>query len=623
MNSMNTKLLILSILLISLFLLFGCTQNEITEDNNTQTGFDEINLVEYEGKVEIVMSKNEYLFGETIEFRLYNGTDRIIWYWENPSGCNYGSFSVLDPLKQNFTPSIRQLGDCVLESKKHFIPSGEFHEFSIEWNFNSFSDWGMLQVPIGENTIHMYYYDDLNAYCCPKFSLKSFTVLGSEVNPVCSEDPYYCRTNEDCVCSETGAFIGNKRYFEYCVDKAINDDQFCTGQSKKQAVCFENQCVNDYPKENWEFEDCKKIPFKNDRPLCQKELAFMKLETEKNEGFCDLLEDFPEFTKTDCRDQFYILKATETGDYSWCEKIVDPLIRQQCKPVMVSLEKEEYFFGESIGFRLCAGLEKDIWHVRDLDDCGSGPFYVIGVDNDYFYPVFGVACAMAHYDVELIKADECKNFSLDWDLISFTEEDEWQISQGEYRIQMEYYEDLNEVHLAVLDYNYDRLRELGVPDDDSYFWEALSNRRDVFSESFRIIEQDEEIGREPVLPLNDGNYYGELDGNVLLSVLRNGEHVFLDLVTEEIYNCHNFEFNSHVEMQRNVITVEIINVFLPEGIGAGAEGPARSSIDLGEVEGSYELIIKHNDKEDEYALEVTGEDVRIDSVFASFTSIQP
>lgn len=59
-----------------------------------------------------------------------------------------------------------------------------------------------------------------------------------------------CSIDEDCVCSELGPFMGNRHYYEFCVDKNRRMDylvDWCGGPGKKPPACINNQCTNQYP----------------------------------------------------------------------------------------------------------------------------------------------------------------------------------------------------------------------------------------------------------------------------------------------------------------------------------------------------------------------------------------
>ena len=120
-----------------------------------------------------------------------------------------------------------------------------------------------------------------------------------------------------------------------------------------------------------------------------------------------------------------------------------------------------------------------------------------------------------------------------------------------------------------------------------------------------------------------GNYE-ELIGNIKLLISerlteeKDGAHIFLNLATERIYPCCNFQINSDVKIQGNTIIVEVKNIFVPR-IGEAAEGPAKYSKDLGKIEGDYQLILRHKTKEDKYNLKITKDKIEINPIIPTFT----
>src|SRR3989338_6926689 len=134
------------------------------------------------------------------------------------------------------------------------------------------------------------------------------------------------------------------------------------------------------------------------------------------------------------------------------------------------------------------------------------------------------------------------------------------------------------------------------------------------------------VREEPILPPKEG-VYEELEGSVKLSISerfteeRDGGHISLNLATEKIYGCYNFQLNSNVKIQGNIIIVEIKNVFKPE-MCLEALGPAKFSKNLGKIEGDYQLTMKYKDEEDKYNLKITKEDIKINLISSSFTILE-
>jgi len=56
-------------------------------------------------------------------------------------------------------------------------------------------------------------------------------------------DPNYCDTNDDCICSMSKCFRGNKEYFEYCVEEAeVCPMNFCLFAPGEGMICVNNKC---------------------------------------------------------------------------------------------------------------------------------------------------------------------------------------------------------------------------------------------------------------------------------------------------------------------------------------------------------------------------------------------
>lgn len=60
-------------------------------------------------------------------------------------------------------------------------------------------------------------------------------------------DPKLCKTDQDCICIEnTGCFMGNKDYYQECVDKTGACRDLCVGWEQKPVKCINNKCSISY-----------------------------------------------------------------------------------------------------------------------------------------------------------------------------------------------------------------------------------------------------------------------------------------------------------------------------------------------------------------------------------------
>lgn len=78
-------------------------------------------------------------------------------------------------------------------------------------------------------------------------------IRSGKVKIICGiTDSLYCRVDSDCICvdAETtynaGCFLGNKDYYERCVDKTGTCMDFCTGWGQPPVKCIKNKCTNNY-----------------------------------------------------------------------------------------------------------------------------------------------------------------------------------------------------------------------------------------------------------------------------------------------------------------------------------------------------------------------------------------
>lgn len=57
----------------------------------------------------------------------------------------------------------------------------------------------------------------------------------------------YCEKDEDCVCMDQGCFLGNKNYYDKCVDKSEMCYDFCYGWDQPKPACIEHRCIKSRP----------------------------------------------------------------------------------------------------------------------------------------------------------------------------------------------------------------------------------------------------------------------------------------------------------------------------------------------------------------------------------------
>jgi len=81
------------------------------------------------------------------------------------------------------------------------------------------------------------------------FGIAVIFVVGSErlVIDCSTMEPKYCEKNEDCVCMDNGCFLGNKKYYDECVDKSQVCYDFCYGWGQPTPTCVAQRCVMRYP----------------------------------------------------------------------------------------------------------------------------------------------------------------------------------------------------------------------------------------------------------------------------------------------------------------------------------------------------------------------------------------
>ena len=77
---------------------------------------------------------------------------------------------------------------------------------------------------------------------------KTYPESSNTENIICDvTDQKLCKTDQDCICIEhAGCFMGNKNYYEKCVDKTGGCFDFCVGWGQKPVKCINNKCSISY-----------------------------------------------------------------------------------------------------------------------------------------------------------------------------------------------------------------------------------------------------------------------------------------------------------------------------------------------------------------------------------------
>lgn len=63
---------------------------------------------------------------------------------------------------------------------------------------------------------------------------------------ICTLDARFCSSDDDCICSEEGCFVGNREYFKSCLnetEKSRTCLDLCSGWGQKLPQCKNNRCV--------------------------------------------------------------------------------------------------------------------------------------------------------------------------------------------------------------------------------------------------------------------------------------------------------------------------------------------------------------------------------------------
>jgi hypothetical protein len=95
--------------------------------------------------------------------------------------------------------------------------------------------------------------------------------------------------------------------------------------------------------------------------------------------------------------------------------------------------------------------------------------------------------------------------------------------------------------------------------------------------------------------------------------------IFLSLSTEKIYPCCNWSIVSKIVFQRDVISVELLGIYIPD-ICLTALGPATSKSFLGLVEGQYVLKFSYRSVTDIYDLVLSDSSIAIKEIASTLTT---
>ena len=52
-------------------------------------------------------------------------------------------------------------------------------------------------------------------------------------------DPLYCKNNQDCICEAAGCFMGNRHYYDKCIDK----EKICLDYCGLPGLTLISQCI--------------------------------------------------------------------------------------------------------------------------------------------------------------------------------------------------------------------------------------------------------------------------------------------------------------------------------------------------------------------------------------------
>ncbi len=94
------------------------------------------------------------------------------------------------------------------------------------------------------------------------------------------------------------------------------------------------------------------------------------------------------------------------------------------------------------------------------------------------------------------------------------------------------------------------------------------------------------------------------------------------LKTDTIYGCYNFEIIANTQRSGDRIVVDINGIDRQGGYCEAAMGPARYEVNLGDLNGTIDLVLKYEGEEDLYKMEVSDETFEIIPLASGFTHFE-
>lgn len=111
-----------------------------------------------------------------------------------------------------------------------------------------------------------------------------------------------------------------------------------------------------------------------------------------------------------------------------------------------------------------------------------------------------------------------------------------------------------------------------------------------------------------------------LEDTVKFALQEQAGAFLLELHSQSIYACTNYHLLSDLQRQPGVLTITLLGSLLEAPCAAGP-GPARGVIELGELEGDWQLHIRHGSLQDSYDLTITAEQASAAPLQAEFTHL--
>jgi hypothetical protein len=109
-----------------------------------------------------------------------------------------------------------------------------------------------------------------------------------------------------------------------------------------------------------------------------------------------------------------------------------------------------------------------------------------------------------------------------------------------------------------------------------------------------------------------------LESNLFLSFEESGGDIALDIWTERIYGCYNYEVVADLAVRGSAIKISIEGVYQPQ-FCQDALGPARQEVKLGQLDGAHNLVFIYQGLRDRYRLAVSSERITITPKRVGFT----